>query len=54
VMLNRGSIGGFHKWTRITTPINDLERRAHNFRVTERAAATSLWHCCRSPIYSTH
>jgi hypothetical protein len=25
-MLNRGSISGFHRWTRITTAINDLER----------------------------
>jgi hypothetical protein len=26
-MLNRGSIGGFHKWTRITTLIGDVGRR---------------------------
>jgi hypothetical protein len=26
-MLNRGSIGGFHKWTRIATLISDLGRR---------------------------
>jgi hypothetical protein len=27
-MLNRGSISGFDRWTRITTAINDLERKA--------------------------
>jgi hypothetical protein len=26
-MLNCGNIGGFHKWTRITTLISDLGRR---------------------------
>jgi hypothetical protein len=26
-MLNRGNIGGFHTWTRITTLINDLGRK---------------------------
>lgn len=27
LMLNCGNFGGFHKWTRITTLINDLERK---------------------------
>jgi hypothetical protein len=27
-MLNRGSIAGFHTWTRITTLINDLGRKS--------------------------
>jgi len=27
-MLNRGNIGGFHRWTRTTTAINELERKA--------------------------
>jgi len=27
-MLNRGNIGGFHAWTRITTLIKDLERKS--------------------------
>jgi len=27
VMLNCGNIGGFHKWARITTLINDLVRK---------------------------
>jgi hypothetical protein len=27
-MLNRGSIGGFLRWARIMTAINDLERTA--------------------------
>jgi hypothetical protein len=27
LMLNCGNIGGFHKWTRITTLINDLGRK---------------------------
>jgi hypothetical protein len=26
-MLNRGNMGGFHKWTRITSLISDLVRR---------------------------
>jgi hypothetical protein len=26
-MLNRGNIGGFHAWSRITTLINNLERK---------------------------
>jgi hypothetical protein len=27
-MLSRGNVSGFHTWTRITTLINDLERKA--------------------------